>query len=156
MGVQIELLREHDDFRAEVRAFADAKVAPRATEIDRNERIPAELIDELRRGGYLGSRVSSEHGGRGLDFVRYGLLHHELAHACASTRSLLTVHDMVAQSVARLGSQDLRGEWLPQLATGSAIAAFALTEPAVGSDASGVRTRAVDDGDHYVLSEEKR
>src|SRR5687767_4363247 len=103
MGTRIELLPEHDDFRAEVRAFADEKVAPRAADIDRDERIPAELVDELRRRGYLGSRVGTDHGGRSLDFIRYGLLHHELARACASTRSLVTVHDMVAESVVRLG-----------------------------------------------------
>ncbi|CAN5691552.1 acyl-CoA dehydrogenase family protein [soil metagenome] len=155
-SAHIELLPEHESHQLEVRTFAEAKVAPRAAEIDRDERVPHELVSELCALGYLGSRLGLEHGGRNLDSVSYGLLHHELGRACSSTRSLVTVHDMVAESILRLGPSDMRASWLPLLAKGEAIAAFALTEPEAGSDASAVRTTAIRDGDDYLLTGHKQ
>jgi hypothetical protein len=146
----------HEQFRAEVQSFADEHVRPHAFDIDRDERLPTPLIGELRAAGYLGSRLDPSVGGKGLDLVSYGLLHRELGKACSSTRSLLTVHDMVGACVARLGTEAARQEWLPKLATGGALAAFALTEPAAGSDASAVSTTATPDGDDYVLDGGKR
>ena len=150
--VRIELLAQHEELRLEARAFAEAEIAPHAGDIDREERLPAELVAALGRHGYLGSRLDRTHGGRGLDYVGYGLLHRELGRVCSSTRSLVTVHDMVAGSIARLGNAELRAAWLPLLATGRAIGAFALTEPEAGSDASSVRAAATRDGDEYVLT----
>jgi alkylation response protein AidB-like acyl-CoA dehydrogenase len=146
----------HETFGAEVRAFAAEHVRPRAAEIDQNERLPSEVVQKLKGAGYLGSRLKRSVGGKELDFVNYGLLHRELGRACSSTRSLLTVHDMVAASIARLGTQAAQKEWLPRLALGDAIAAFALTEPNAGSDASAISTTATPDGDEYVLVGAKR
>ncbi len=151
-----ELSSEHADVEAEVRTFAEKQVRPRAGAIDRDELVPLELIEELRRNGYLGSRLARSYGGRELDLVAYGLLHCELGRACSSTRSLLTVHDMVAEALLRLGTKTAREEWLPQLATGEVIAAFALTEPEAGSDAAAIRTTAIAEGDEYVIVGNKR
>ena len=154
--VHIHVEPEHEAHRLEARAFADAHVAPHAAEIDRDERMSPDVVAELARIGYLGSRLGREYGGRELDALSYGLLHNELGRACSSTRSLLTVHDMVAESILRLGTKEARDSWLPRLARGEVISAFALTEPEAGSDASAVLTTAIADGDGYVLSGHKR
>ncbi|MFD9903982.1 acyl-CoA dehydrogenase family protein [Streptomyces sp. NPDC059063] len=140
----------------EVRAFADDAVAPLAARHDTEERVDRALIDQLAAAGYLASLLPAEHGGRALDPVAYGLLHEELGRACSATRSLLTVHDMVADTVLRRGSAEQRARWLPELAAGRAIGAFALSEPDAGSDAAAVATTAERDGDAYLLTGVKR
>jgi alkylation response protein AidB-like acyl-CoA dehydrogenase len=144
------------DFRAEVRAFAETHVHPRAAGIDRDERLPEDLVAALRAAGYLGARLPALHGGRALGLTDYGVLHLELGRACASTRSLLTVHDMVAETVTRFGSSAAKAALLPRLASGATLAAFALTEPDFGSDAGGIETTATEEDDSYVLSGRKR
>ncbi|MEI5102646.1 acyl-CoA dehydrogenase family protein [Streptomyces sp. PmtG] len=140
----------------EFRAFADAEVAPLAARHDREERLGRALVDKLAAAGHLAPLLPPEHGGRGLDPLAYGLLHEEVGRACSATRSLLTVHDMVADSVLRRGGAELRARWLPRLATGRALGAFALSEPDAGSDAAAVTTRAERHGDEYVLTGVKR
>jgi alkylation response protein AidB-like acyl-CoA dehydrogenase len=156
MTEQIEVLAVHDELQHETRAFVEEHVAPVAAAIDREERLPSALVSELARRGYLGSLIDPSRGGRGLDLVSYGLVHHELGRVCSSTRALLTVHDMVAIAIERLGSAAARSTWLPRLATGEVVGAFALTEPEVGSDASAVQTTAIRRGDEYRVSGSKR
>jgi hypothetical protein len=95
-------------------------------------------------------------GGKGLDMITYGLLNEEIGRACSSVRSLLTVHDMVAQALNRWGNQAQKEKWMTRLASGQIIGAFALSEPNVGSDAEGVETTAALEGDTYVLSGRKK
>lgn len=140
----------------EFRAFADAEIAPRAAEHDSEERVSRSLVKQLAEAGYLASFLPSEVGGRALDPISYGLLHEEIGRACSSTRSLLTVHDMVADAVVRRGGARLREEWLPRLATGRAIGAFALSEPEAGSDITRVSTTARPEADGFVLDGVKR
>ena len=152
----IEVTDRHRELATEFRQFAEEHVAPRASQADREERLAPSLVDQLREAGYLGSQLAPGVGGRGLDRVAYGFLHEELGRACSSTRSLLTVHDMVAEAVSRLGSRSVREAWLPRLATGHTIAAFALTEPEAGSDAASVQTTATSRANGYVLTGRKR
>ena len=140
----------------EVRGFAEAHVAGHAADIDRDGKVPADVVRALGHEGYLGSRLARSHGGLELDHIGYGFLHRELGRVCSSTRSLVTVHDMVVAAIDRLGKAELRDTWLPRLVTGEAIGAFALTEPTAGSDASAVRATATRSGDEYVLSGHKR
>ena len=140
----------------EVRRFAETHVAAHAADIDRDAKVPADVIAALGRQGYLGSRLSREQGGLELDHIGYGFLHRELGRVCSSTRSLVTVHDMVVAAIDRLGKGELRDAWLPRLVTGNAIAAFALTEPTAGSDASAVRATATPSGDEYIVCGHKR
>ena len=154
--MKLELSPEERAARAEFRAFAQEQVAPHADRFDREEAIPLELVRTLAGRGYLGSLVPPEHGGRGRDLLIYGLLTEELGKACSSVRSLLTVHDMVAHAIGRWGSPAQRERWLPRLGRGETIGALALTEPEAGSDASGVRTEAVEDGEGFVLSGRKK
>ena len=95
-------------------------------------------------------------GGRGLDAISYGLLHEEFGRACSSTRTLLTVHDMVAEVILKMGGEALREAWLPALTAGKHLAAFALTEPEAGSDAAAIQTTASPSGDGYLLTGRKK
>ena len=154
--MRIELTPEQRAARAEFRAFVAAEIAPHADRFDREEAIPPELPATLAARGYLASDLPREHGGSGLDMITYGLLTEEIGRACSSVRSLLTVHDMVAAAILRWGSGEHRERWLPLLARGEVLGALALTEPEAGSDASGVATEAVADGDGYRLTGRKR
>jgi hypothetical protein len=157
--VKIELTPEQRAARDEFRAFARTAIAPHADRFDREEATPVELIRELAARGYLGSLVAPENGGasrHGGDLLTYGLLTEEIGWACSSVRSLLTVHDMAAHGIARWGNPTLRERWLPRLARGEVLGALALTEPDAGSDASGVQTTAVADGDSFVLNGRKK
>jgi glutaryl-CoA dehydrogenase (non-decarboxylating) len=154
--LNLELTAGQRAARAEFRAFAAAEIAPHADRWDREEAIPAALVDELRRRGYLGSNVSGEHGGPGRDLITYGLLTEEIAKGCSSVRSLLTVHDMVAHAIHRWGSREQRERWLPRMARGEVLGALGLSEPNAGSDARSVETTARADGDAWVLDGRKK
>lgn len=142
--------------REALRGFVEREVAPHAGEWDRAERVPPEAIRRVAEAGYLGALVPREHGGAGVDTAAFAVLNEELGRGCSSLRSLLTVHSMAACAIRRWGSREQREHWLPRLAAGEAIGAFALSEPGVGSDASAVETEAVPDGDGYVLHGRKR
>lgn len=152
----VGLTDEQREAREAFRRFADEAIAPRADEFDREESLPAALVKRLAREGYLGATVPREFGGLGMEPVAYGLLHEEVGRACSSVRSLLTVHAMTAHAVRRWGTREQKAKWLPRLASGETVAAFALTEPEVGSDARSVMTSAEADGGSYVLEGRKK
>ncbi len=154
--MRIELNARHKKLQARFCEFAAEHVAPRAEEIDRQQELPRELADTIARAGYLGSHLPREHGGRGLDMVGYGLLHEEIGKACSNTCALLTVHDMVAEVVFKLGGGALREICLPKLTAGTCLGAFALTEPEAGSDAGSIKTTAIETADGYVLNGRKK
>jgi glutaryl-CoA dehydrogenase (non-decarboxylating) len=155
-GLRLELSPAQRAARQRCRAFVAEHVAPHAASWDREARLPDEVIVELRQRGYLGAHLPRELGGGGLDPVTYGLLTEEIGRGCSSLRSLLTVHDMVSEAVRRWGSPALKTEVLPRLARAELLAALALSEPEVGSDAASVETAAERDGDAYVLNGRKR
>ncbi|HEX2162498.1 MAG TPA: acyl-CoA dehydrogenase family protein, partial [Thermoanaerobaculia bacterium] len=138
------------------RRFAGERIAPHAGRWDREEAVPREIVEELAARGWLGAPLPVAAGGGGMDPVVYGLLTEEIGRACSSTRSLLTVHDMVTLALARWGSAAARAEHLAALGRGERIAALALSEPEVGSDAAAVTTAARRDGEDWVLDGEKR
>ena len=154
--MRIEFTPQQQADRAAFRSFVDAEIAPHADQYDRDERLPAGLIEKFARQGYLGAVLPAEAGGAGMDMMTFGLLNEEIGRGCSSLRSLLTVHSMVARCLLKWGSPQQRERWLAPLASGEAIAAFALTEREAGSDASSVETSAQLDGDEYVLVGEKR
>lgn len=158
--MNLELTPEQRAARAEARAFVNAEVAPHAGRWDREEAIPAGLIDKLRQRGDLGSLIAPEWGGRGRDMITYGLLTEEIGRGCSSVRSLLTVHDMVAHAIQRFGSKEAKERFLPALARGEILGALALSEPNAGSDIGGIETTACLDGkaegDAWVLRGRKK
>ncbi len=141
---------------ATYRTFAREQVLPYADQRDLEQGMPRSAIRCLADAGYLGAVVSPEHGGLGLDAVSFGLLNAELGAACSSLRSILTVHSMVCQAASRWGSRPLQETWLPRLASGEALGAFALTEVGAGSDTGAVSATAREEGGCFVLDGHKR
>ncbi|MBP6876200.1 MAG: acyl-CoA dehydrogenase family protein [Candidatus Eisenbacteria bacterium] len=131
------------------------EIAPHAGEWDAAGHLPQDLPLRLAEAGLLALAIPAEYGGRECDPLTYGRVHAELGAACASTRALLTVHDMVASAIARWGDEVARRRWLPALARGERLGAFALTEPGAGSDARAITTRASREEDGFVLSGHK-
>lgn len=154
--MKIELTPQQKDAKERFKTFADEEIKPYADRFNREERVPAELIEKLAQNKYLSTVVSEEWGGLGMDMVTFGLLNEEIGRACSSVRSLLTVHGMVSYALLRWGSQQQKETWLPRLATGEAIGAFALTEPNVGSDARNIETVAEQRNGAYILTGEKK
>jgi alkylation response protein AidB-like acyl-CoA dehydrogenase len=154
--VQLRSTPEQIEARRTFRSFAEKAVGPGAGRFDREQELPEELIRDLARAGLLGATIPAAFGGGGCSAVVVGLLHEELGRACSSTRSLLTVHSMVAHAIERWGSEEQRRCWLPQLASGDRIAAFGLSEDEVGSDASAVQATATREADTWVLRGEKK
>ena len=154
--MKLELTAQQEKDRASFRAFTQREVTPFADQFDQEECIPTELIRKMAQEGYLGAIVPRENGGTGMDMITFGLLNEEIGRGCSSTRSLLTVHSMVAYALLRWGSQRQKESWLLRLARGEVIGAFALSEPNVGSDAKSVETTATPDGDFYVLAGHKK
>lgn len=154
--MKIELTPEQRALRGEVRAFVESEIAPHAGQWDREETTPREIVDKLIERGWLGSIVPAEHGGKGLDMISYGVLNEEIGRGCSSIRSLLTVHDMVCRGILRWGSKAQKETYLPRLARGEILGAFALSEPNAGSDASGIETKATEVDGGYRLDGAKK
>jgi butyryl-CoA dehydrogenase len=139
--------------RDTARRFAQEKLERIGVEADRTHRYPTEAIDELGRLGMLGTFVPEEYGGAGLDQVAYALVIEELAVACAATAVIVSAHCSLASwPILGLGTDVQKKHFLPRMASGEWLGCFALTEPQAGSDAAGQKTRAVRDGDTYVIN----
>lgn len=155
-GKSLNISTQQRSLQKEFRAFVDEVVVPCARESDRTERLSPEVVRKMAEKGYIGSMISREYGGMGLDMVTLGLLNEEFGRGCSSIRSLLTVHGMVALAISRWGTYEQKEQWLGRMASGEAIGAFALTEPHVGSDAKSIETSAVLFEDHYMINGRKK
>jgi butyryl-CoA dehydrogenase len=125
------------------REFCDREIAPRVRDNDRAGRFDRELASKLGEVGYLGAPVAEEYGGRGLDYLGYGLIVEQVGRADSSARTVVSVQtSLVCGSIERWGTEEQKREWLPRLCSGEALGCFALTEPDFGSDAASLRTRA--------------
>ncbi|MBL7063617.1 MAG: acyl-CoA dehydrogenase family protein [Anaerolineae bacterium] len=143
---------EQEMFRAMFRDFSAKEVAPGAEELDHEERPPLDALRKAANQGFLGATLPEDYFGAELDYVSYALLIETLAGDCMSTAVTLATHvSLVAMSILEHGSDAQKEQYLPLLAAGEAIGAFALTEPDAGSDAMALQTRATPDGDDYVL-----
>ena len=154
--MKMELTAQQKDAQAEFKAFADRRIFPYADQFDQEERIPTDLIQSMGQHGYLSTMLPQEFGGLGLDMISYGLLNEEIGRACSSTRSLITVQGMVEYALLRWGRGGQKEKWLPRLAAGELIGAFALTEPETGSDARKIRAEAIKTADGFVLNGRKK
>lgn len=136
-----------------VRQFAREEILPTASEGDRTCQFPAEHLKKMGELGLMGMNVPPEYNGAGVDTVSYSLALQEIAYACASTAVVMSVHNSVACGPVYLfGSEYLKETYLKPLAAGNKIGSFAVTEAGAGSDPASQKTRAVRDGDSYVIS----
>lgn len=152
--MNFKLTEDHEAIIADVRAFAKKEIAPYAAEIDSESRFPAEIIKKMAELGYMGINIPEEYGGAGLDDVYKVLVVREIAKCCASTAEILAVQSLVNDIIIRKGTEEQKKKYLPMVSEGK-IGAFALTEAGAGSDAGAVRTKAVSDGDNYIINGSK-
>jgi alkylation response protein AidB-like acyl-CoA dehydrogenase len=151
--LDLELAPEHASLRAAVRELAQASVQPYAEEVDRKHRFPEEAVRAVTEAGLMGVLIPREYGGAGLDALAFAIAIEELARACASTAVIVDVHTSVGtEPILLFGDEEQKRRWLPRLATGEILGAFALTEPASGSDAASLQTSARRNGGGYVLN----
>ncbi|MFW5680014.1 MAG: acyl-CoA dehydrogenase family protein [Pseudomonadota bacterium] len=153
--MDFRLSEEQEAFRETASAFARSAMAPHAERWDADKVFPEETLRRAAELGFAAIYVHEASGGSGLGRLDAALIFEELAAACPSTAAYLSIHNMVAWMVDRFGDDDQRQRWLGHLATMRWFASYCLTEPDAGSDASSLRTRAVRDGDHYVLDGQK-
>ena len=147
------LTEEQKMIRDMVRDFAREVVMPGAAERDRTKEFPREILAQMGELGLMGMNVPVEYGGAGVDAVSYSLALQEIAYACASTAVVMSVHNSVACGpIFLFGSDYLKDTYLKPLAAGKMIGSFALTEPGAGSDPAAQKTKAVRDGDDYVIN----
>lgn len=147
------LTQEQEMIRDSMRAFAEERLAPHASEWDRNHTFPSEALRELGELGALGMTVPEEWGGAGMDYMSLVLAIEEIAAGDGATSTIVSVQNSLACGITlKYGSDAQKEAWLKPLARGQSLGCFCLTEPHVGSDASALRTTAVRDGDHWVLN----
>ena len=137
------------------RKFAAEKLAPHAAEWDAKEIFPVETLRAAAALGFAGIYVKSEVGGSEMTRLDAAIIFEELSAGCTSTAAFLSIHNMASWMIDRFGSDELRKRFLPKMATMEKVASYCLTEPGSGSDAASLKTRAVKDGDHYVLNGSK-
>ena len=151
--MDLELTEAQIGARDIARRFAREKLSSVGVEIDRTHEFPKEAIAELGRLGMLGVFIPEEYGGAGLDNVAYALVIEELSVECASTGVIVSAHcSLGSWPILGTGTEDQRQRYLPKMATGAMLGCFALTEPQAGSDAAGQKTRAIRDGDSYIVN----
>ncbi len=138
------------------REFADREILPRVRDNDRAGRFDRELARKMGEVGYLGAPVAEEYGGRGLDYIGYGLIVEQIGRADSSARTVVSVvTSLVGGSIERWGTEEQKVEWLPRLCSGEALGCFGLTEPDTGSDAANLRTRATKTDAGWSISGQK-
>ena len=141
--MNLELTDEQKLIRETAREFVDREVVDRARENDRKGQFDRELASMLGEMGYLGAPVAEAYGGRGLDYLSYGLIVEQIGRGDSAARTVVSVQtSLVCGSIERWGTEEQKQRWLPRLCSGEALGCFGLTEPDTGSDAANLRTRA--------------
>jgi butyryl-CoA dehydrogenase len=141
--MNLELTDEQKLIRETAREFVDREVIDRARENDRKGQFDRELASMLGEMGYLGAPVAEAYGGRGLDYLSYGLIVEQIGRGDSAARTVVSVQtSLVCGSIERWGTEEQKQRWLPRLCSGEALGCFGLTEPDTGSDAANLRTRA--------------
>jgi alkylation response protein AidB-like acyl-CoA dehydrogenase len=147
---------EHDMLRDAVRSLAEAKIAPYAAAVDEEARFPQEALDALVANDLHAVHVPEEYGGSGADALATVIVIEEVARVCASSSLIPAVNKLGSLPVILSGSEELKKKYMAPLAKGDGMFSYCLSEPDAGSDAAGMKTKAVRDGDHYVLNGVKR
>ena len=154
--MNFELTKEQEMTRSMVRDFAESVIKPRAIEIDTKALFPKDIFDEMGKLGLLGIPFPEKYGGSGGDTLMYAIAVEEIGRICGSTGlSYAAAVSLGASPIYYFGTEEQKEQFLVPLAKGEALGAFGLTEPNAGSDAGGTQTKAVLDGDEYVINGEK-
>ncbi|GMV63004.1 MAG: putative acyl-CoA dehydrogenase [Parvibaculum sp.] len=150
--MRFELTEEQQAFQDVARNFAAAELAPHASDWDRDHFFPVETLRKAAALGFAGIYVREDVGGSALSRIDAALIFEALSEGCTSTAAFLSIHNMASWMIDSYGTEEQRQKWLPKLTPMDLIASYCLTEPSSGSDAASLKTKAVRDGDHYVLN----
>ncbi|MFE2016529.1 acyl-CoA dehydrogenase family protein [Streptomyces sp. NPDC059499] len=154
--MNLELSEEQAAVRELAENFVAREITPHVVEWDRAESVDKSIVKKLGSLGFLGLTVPEEYGGSGGDHLAYCLVTEELGRGDSSVRGIVSVSlGLVAKTIASWGSEEQKRQWLPKLTAGEAVGCFGLTEPGTGSDAGNLTTKAVRDGDDYVINGSK-
>ncbi len=150
------LSKEHEMARSLFREFAEKEVKPLAQEVDETEEFPRETARKMAKNGFLGIPVPKEYGGQGCDPLTYAMCVEELSKVCGTTGVIVSAHtSLCVDPIMTYGTEEQKQKYIPALAKGEKLGAFGLTEPGAGTDAQGQQTKAVLDGDEYVINGSK-
>ena len=149
------LTEEQEAIQDMARRFAADELAPHAAEWDEKKHFPVDVIRKSAELGLAGIYTREDVGGSGLGRLDAALIFEALSEGCTSTAAYISIHNMCCWMIDRFGAEDLRQQYCPRLASAELIASYCLTEPGSGSDAAALKTKAVRDGDHYVLNGSK-
>ncbi|MDX6541020.1 MAG: hypothetical protein QOI71_2630, partial [Gaiellales bacterium] len=150
------LTAEQREIRELVRTIARERIAPRAAEIDRSGEFPWDVVEAFRENDLFGIMFDEAHGGIGASSLMTFVTIEELSKVCATSGLIVAVQELGSLGIKLAGSEEQKKRFLPRLASGEWLAAYALTEPGSGSDSAAMRTTARRDGDQYVLNGGKR
>jgi butyryl-CoA dehydrogenase len=154
--MNFELTKQQEFVRTLAQRFVENEVKPIAAEIDKNHRFPRETIEKMSKLGMLGIAFPKQYGGAGADYVSYIITIEEIAKACATTATAFACHNsLCCWPIYTFGNEEQKMKYLPDLLSGKKLGAFGLTEPSAGSDASSQQTKAVLDGEEWVLNGSK-
>ncbi|MBW3537814.1 MAG: acyl-CoA dehydrogenase family protein, partial [Actinobacteria bacterium] len=149
---QFSLQDEQREFRTHLRQFCEAKIAPRAAEVDRTAEYPWDNFKECVSMELPALGIPAEYGGTGADHVTQAVMIEELSRVCASTSLMMLISKLGMIPIINWGSEELKNKYLPRVASGEGQASYCLSEPDAGSDVASMKTRAVRDGDNYVIT----
>ncbi len=150
------LSKEHEMVRTLFKEFSENEVKPLAQEIDQEHRFPRETVDKMAKYGFMGIPVPKEYGGQGCDNLAYAMCVEELSKVCGTTGVIVSAHtSLCVDPIMTFGTPEQKEKYLVPLAKGEKLGAFGLTEPGAGTDAQGQQTKAVLDGDEWVLNGSK-
>ncbi len=138
-----------------VREFADKEIIPHAQRLEHADEYPADILDGMKEMGLFGLTIAEEHGGLGESLLTYALVVEELSRGWMSISGIVNTHFIVAYLISQHGSAEQRARLLPRMATGEVRGAFSMSEPECGSDVSAIKSKAVRDGDRFVIDGQK-
>ncbi len=148
--------KKHEMARQLFKEFAEKEAKPLAQEVDETEQFPAETVAKMKKAGFLGIPVPKEYGGQGCDPLTYAMCVEELSKVCATTGVIVSAHtSLCCDPIMTFGTEEQKQKYLVPLAKGEKLGAFGLTEPGAGTDAQGQQTKAVLDGDEWVVNGSK-
>lgn len=150
------LSKKHEMARSLFKEFAENEVKPLAQEVDETEKFPTGTVEKMAKYGFLGIPVPKELGGQGCDILTYAMCVEELSKVCGTTGVIVSAHtSLCVDPILTFGTPEQKEKYVPDLASGKKLGAFGLTEPMAGTDAQGQQTKAVLDGDEWVLNGSK-
>ena len=149
------LSQDQQDILAAVRDFVDAEILPVATELEHRDEYPKDIVDGLKELGVFGLMIPEEYGGLGQSLLTYALVVEEIARGWMSVSGVINTHFIVSHMVLHHGTEEQKQHYLPKMATGDIRGAFSMSEPGCGSDVAAISSKAVTQGDDYVLTGQK-